>query len=82
MATTDFLTGLSNRRHFDDILQKEWRRLRRYGNHFALVIIDLDHFKGINDRCGHQGGDEVLKKTADAQGAGAGGGHRGPLRGR
>jgi diguanylate cyclase (GGDEF)-like protein len=64
MATTDFLTGLSNRRHFDDILQKEWRRMRRYGNQFALLIIDLDRFKQINDRFGHQCGDEVLQKTA------------------
>ena len=62
MAITDFLTGVMNRRQFDKVLQDEWGRLKRYGSHFALLLIDLDHFKEINDRFGHQAGDEVLKR--------------------
>jgi len=64
MATTDFLTGVSNRREFDEILLDEWNRMKRYQSHFALMIIDLDHFKSVNDKFGHQVGDEVLKKVA------------------
>jgi diguanylate cyclase (GGDEF)-like protein len=65
-ATTDFLTGVSNRRRFDEIIKDEWGRMKRYKNHFALLLIDLDHFKDVNDRFGHQTGDEVLKRVAEA----------------
>ncbi len=65
MAVTDFLTNLSNRRHFDDTLKREWGRMRRYGFHFALLILDIDRFKEVNDRFGHQTGDEVLKRIAE-----------------
>jgi diguanylate cyclase (GGDEF)-like protein len=66
MATTDFLTGVSNRRDFDKVIQDEWRRMKRYQSHFALLLLDLDHFKRVNDRFGHQAGDEVLKRVAEA----------------
>ena len=63
MATTDALTGLFNRRHFLQRMQVEMDRVRRSGGEIALVLIDLDHFKEVNDRYGHQAGDDVLRKT-------------------
>ena len=63
MATTDALTGLYNRRHFLQRMQVEMDRVRRSGGEIALVLIDLDHFKEVNDRYGHQAGDDVLRKT-------------------
>lgn len=63
-ATTDGLTGLMNRRHFDEVLQDEWRRWERYQSAFSLLMIDIDHFKAINDTWGHQVGDEVLRRVA------------------
>jgi diguanylate cyclase (GGDEF)-like protein len=60
LAITDDLTGLSNRRHFLQHLQAELDRARRYGQSFSLVLLDLDHFKAINDSHGHQLGDRVL----------------------
>lgn len=62
MATTDALTGLFNRRHFLQRMQVEIDRVRRSGGDIALVLVDLDHFKTVNDRFGHQMGDEVLRK--------------------
>ena len=61
---TDALTGLKNRRFFDERLQEEFRRAQRYGDYLALIMIDLDHFKGVNDRFGHPAGDSVLRETA------------------
>jgi diguanylate cyclase (GGDEF)-like protein len=66
MAITDFLTGLANRRQFDKVLNDEWGRTRRYRTDFSLLLIDLDHFKSVNDRFGHQAGDEVLKEVASS----------------
>lgn len=66
MAITDFLTGLANRRQFDKVLNDEWGRTCRYRTDFALLLIDLDHFKSVNDRFGHQAGDQVLKEVAAA----------------
>lgn len=63
-AATDGLTGLANRRMFDQRIAElvaEWRRDRRP---FALVLVDVDHFKSVNDRLGHQAGDEVLQAVA------------------
>ncbi|HWU77575.1 MAG TPA: diguanylate cyclase [Rhodanobacter sp.] len=60
LATSDTLTGLSNRRHLLDLAQQEIARARRAGDELSLVLADIDHFKQINDRCGHDAGDRVL----------------------
>ena len=63
-AIRDSLTGCFNRRYFDETLERELSRARREGYPLALVILDLDHFKQINDTYGHQAGDEALKELA------------------
>lgn len=60
VSVTDSLTGVGNRRFFDRRLREEVSRCRRYGTPLSLVLIDLDHFKDINDRHGHPVGDDVL----------------------
>ncbi|MGP9814624.1 sensor domain-containing diguanylate cyclase [Rhodopseudomonas sp. NSM] len=60
LATTDALTGLTNRRKFDIAIDREWRRAARANAPIALMIIDADHFKAFNDSFGHQAGDQVL----------------------
>jgi diguanylate cyclase (GGDEF)-like protein len=65
MAHTDPLTGLSNRRQFESILQAELAALRRYGGHCAMAMIDVDFFKQYNDAHGHVAGDGLLKTLAD-----------------
>lgn len=64
LATRDELTGLFNRRHFFDQLEKEVQRARRYRRVFALLLLDLDGFKAYNDTHGHLQGDEALKEVA------------------
>jgi len=64
LATIDPLTGLSNRRHFLELLERELARTARHERSLALLILDLDHFKSINDRFGHPAGDVVLKRVA------------------
>ncbi len=64
LATRDQLTGLLNRREFDRILQEERERALRFGHSLALVMIDIDHFKSINDTHGHPAGDTVLREVA------------------
>jgi len=64
LATTDALTGLASRRHLLAELEKELRRAERSGRPLSVLMIDLDHFKGINDRYGHAVGDEVLAAVA------------------
>jgi diguanylate cyclase (GGDEF)-like protein len=64
-AVTDELTGLANRRSFQETLEAELRRAERFGNALALVFADLDDFKRVNDRFGHGVGDQVLRAFAD-----------------
>jgi diguanylate cyclase (GGDEF)-like protein len=64
LAAHDALTGLYNRRTFDGCLRREFENYRRYANPAALIIIDLDHFKNVNDALGHEAGDEVLRTVA------------------
>lgn len=59
-AITDGLTGLFNRRYFEEILSREFQRSSRYGREFSLALVDVDDFKKFNDRFGHQAGDEAL----------------------
>ncbi|MFZ5861977.1 MAG: sensor domain-containing diguanylate cyclase [Nitrospirota bacterium] len=61
LAQTDSLTGVANRRHFLLRANEEFSRAKRFGRHLSVIMIDLDHFKAVNDRWGHAGGDEVLK---------------------
>ena len=65
-AQIDGLTGAFNRAYFDRRLAEEVARTRRYGSAFTLIMTDLDHFKQINDRCGHPGGDRALQAFAEA----------------
>ncbi|MBH9551527.1 sensor domain-containing diguanylate cyclase [Inhella gelatinilytica] len=63
-AITDGLTGLFNRRHFNEIAEKELARARRHQHATTLLMLDIDHFKSINDRFGHPMGDAVLQRVA------------------
>lgn len=63
-ARTDALTGLPNRRAFDDELSRRLAEWRRHGNEVSVVLVDVDHFKSFNDRYGHLAGDSVLKDVA------------------
>ena len=63
-AVRDGLTGLYNRRYLDETLERELARARREGQTLSLVMLDIDHFKRINDNYGHQAGDEVLKSLS------------------
>jgi diguanylate cyclase (GGDEF)-like protein len=66
LARRDPLTGVANRRQFDETIDAEWRRARRGRSALALVIADVDHFKSYNDACGHQAGDSCLQNVARA----------------
>ena len=65
MATFDSLTGFHSRDYFFRRLDEEYRRVARYRGQFALLMLDLDGFKGINDRCGHLAGDQYLRSISD-----------------
>lgn len=65
LSVTDSLTCLYNRRKFFEELMREWERARRYGSRLSLIMLDLDHFKDVNDAHGHQVGDDVLKATSE-----------------
>ena len=69
LANIDGLTGLSNRRRFDDVLKTEWQRAQRTGQTLSLLMCDIDFFKLYNDSHGHLAGDECLKKVAVVLGA-------------
>ncbi|MEE3350096.1 MAG: GGDEF domain-containing protein [Candidatus Gastranaerophilaceae bacterium] len=64
LSLTDALTGLYNRRHFDNTVEREFLRSKRYGGDLTIAIIDIDFFKKINDTYGHLCGDYVLKEVA------------------
>jgi diguanylate cyclase len=63
-ARTDALTGLPNRRAFDDELNRRVAEWQRKQTQFSLIMVDVDHFKALNDRCGHPAGDEILRQLA------------------
>lgn len=65
LAHTDYLTGIHNRRFFMQRLAEEIERVRRHGSQLSVLLFDLDHFKKVNDQCGHHAGDEILKSVAD-----------------
>ena len=69
LAAKDGLTGLANRRAFDQALETEWLRAQRTRKPLALLFVDVDHFKLFNDRHGHQSGDECLRAVASIVGA-------------
>jgi diguanylate cyclase (GGDEF)-like protein len=66
IASIDALTGVANRRLFDQALEREWRRARRGGDAICLLMIDIDHFKACNDHYGHPAGDACLRAVAQA----------------
>jgi diguanylate cyclase (GGDEF)-like protein len=66
LSTTDALTGLRNRRALDHHLRQEWERAARYGSPLALLLIDIDHLKDVNNLLGHRGGDALLSRTGVA----------------
>jgi diguanylate cyclase (GGDEF)-like protein len=65
LATTDPLTGVYNRRRFFALAEVEWARFCRYDRPLSMLMIDIDHFKSINDRFGHDVGDKVIMRVAE-----------------
>lgn len=65
MSTTDSLTGLFNRRHFENCFDEEFKRSVRHKRQLSIIICDIDHFKTINDQNGHQAGDECLQAISE-----------------
>lgn len=65
LAHTDYLTGLHNRRFFMQRLTEEIERVRRHGSQLSVLLFDLDYFKRVNDLCGHNAGDQILRFVAD-----------------
>lgn len=66
LSSLDGLTGIPNRRIFDETMKNEWSRSLREPSELSLILIDIDHFKLFNDNYGHQGGDDCLKQVATA----------------
>ena len=64
LTSLDGLTGIANRRHFDAVLLREWRRAMRLGEELSIIMADIDFFKQYNDTFGHQNGDECLRQIA------------------
>ncbi len=65
VSVTDRLTGLNNRQKLDEVLAEEWERYKRYRENFAVIILDIDHFKPLNDTYGHMAGDTVLRRIGE-----------------
>jgi two-component system chemotaxis family response regulator WspR len=66
LSCLDGLTGIANRRRFDEYLAQQWLRVARSGEPLSLIMVDIDHFKAYNDHYGHQGGDDCLRRVARA----------------
>lgn len=66
LSVLDGLTGVANRRHFDEVLQQEWKRASRDHSPISIILLDIDYFKKYNDNYGHQGGDDCLRRVARA----------------
>jgi len=66
LARTDGLTGVANRKHLDQFLDREWRRALRAGESLSVLLLDIDFFKPFNDHYGHQAGDECLRRVGGA----------------
>lgn len=66
LSLTDELSGIGNRRAFEEKLQQAWRRSQRHQQNIALILVDIDHFKQFNDIYGHQHGDTVIRLVGDA----------------
>ncbi len=66
LSSLDGLTGIANRRIFDEFIDNEWSRAARDNAPISLILIDIDHFKTYNDNYGHQGGDDCLRKVAQS----------------
>jgi diguanylate cyclase (GGDEF)-like protein len=64
LSSTDRLTGLYNRGHWEESLKVAYARHQRYGNATSLVMLDIDHFKRVNDTYGHQAGDKVIEEVS------------------
>ncbi len=64
LSSQDGLTGIANRRRFDDFINKEWVRGSRESDPLSFILVDIDHFKPYNDNYGHQGGDDCLRQVA------------------
>ena len=65
LSRTDMLTGIANRRYFFEQGQQLLQLSQRYSTELSLIMLDIDHFKAVNDQYGHQTGDVILKKIAD-----------------
>ncbi|MBZ5591392.1 MAG: diguanylate cyclase [Acidobacteriia bacterium] len=70
LSLVDAVTGVANRRHFDEMLDRAWRSAVRHQFEIALIIMDIDHFKAYNDRLGHPAGDDCLRRVAHELAAG------------
>ena len=66
LSFTDSLTGVANRRGFEETLRNEWKRAKQYNSELSLIILDIDHFKAYNDHYGHQAGDDCLVRISQA----------------